>query len=145
MVESGQEFVRIKQRGRLVSNDLGDRLGATRLLSLERDDCDVRVLESESVGRTENRVRKRISRTRTGGMHLAFEVLLALFRQTESDWAIVLTPSCKKRRQHCDDNARQQNESHFSDAEWLRGAQLSFQQTKCAPVPLQPRLSRRAL
>ena len=134
VVECSQEGIGVGQRGRLKGDDFGYRLGATRLLSLERDDCDVRVLESESVSRKENRVRKRISRTRTGGMHLAFEVLLALFRQTESDWAIVLTPGCKERRQHCYKNTRQQKESHFLDAGSLRGARLSFQQTEmCVP------------
>ncbi len=48
MVERGQEFVRIGQRGRLIRNELGDGLGATGLLGRKGGDGDVGVLQNKN-------------------------------------------------------------------------------------------------
>ena len=46
-VKCSQEGIGIGKCGRLKGDDFGYRFGATRLLSLERRDCDVRVLDNE--------------------------------------------------------------------------------------------------
>ncbi len=48
MVERGQEFIGIGQGRRLVRNELGDRLGATGLLSGKGGDGNVRVLQNKN-------------------------------------------------------------------------------------------------